>query len=205
MTTEGPPPERHSLYPEPRYAGGVPAEPTPPSRSRFPLTATLIAVGVLLALAGAAIAAIGMVKDRASAAVEITDPEGQVINAIQVEAGMCLAGLPDNGDVATVTALPCTEPHRAQAVVVYAATTPEWPGREQLLEDAIAFCGAFIQPGFEDDAMFRTSDWQDGLRWVAWIPTKDAWSAGNRDALCIVHREGDIVGSFTDNSATFIN
>ena len=53
--------------------------------------------------------------------------------------------------------------------------------------------------------MFTATDWDAGLRWVAWVPTEDGWGAGERTGMCVVYREGKMNGSFVDSSATFIN
>ncbi len=135
----------------------------------------------------------------------VNDPSGQEINAIQAQPGTCLKDVPPDGLVAQVTAVPCSTAHRAEVVATYPVSGDAWPGRQVVEDEVLGYCGAVIQPGFDAGSMFRTSDWEDGLRWVAWLPTEKSWQANERSGLCIAYRDGDIMGSFVARTATFSN
>lgn len=202
MTIPGQPPERQSLYPEPYAAGGW--DPTQPRRrSRgwiVPLAGAAIALVALAAWGGMEVGhAIG------TADVTVTGGTAQSINAIQAKAGTCLQKLPANGSVAKVSAISCALPHQAEVVAEYAFTGDQWPGRDAATSTVLGFCGSFVQPGYSDSSMFTTTDWNDGLRWVAWSPTASSWASNQRTGVCVVYRDGQITGSFINSSATFVN
>jgi hypothetical protein len=144
-------------------------------------------------------------KGRGTSTVNATDPSGQAINAIQAAPATCLATLPEGSTVARVTAVPCTTPHRAEVVSSYAVSGDAWPGADTVNSEVMGHCASFIQPGFAASSMFKSSDWDDGLRWVAWLPTEASWAANERTGVCVAYRDGDIVGSFVAGTATFVN
>ena len=202
MTTPGLPPERQSLYPEPYRAGDWQA--APPARPRRAWIIPVIGAG-LAALALATWAGLEVGHAIGTADVTATDASGQMINAIQVAPGTCLAKLPSNGTVATADAVACATPHEAEAVADYTFTGDAWPGRSAVVSKLLDFCGSFVQPGYSGSAMFTATDWDAGLRWVAWAPTERSWADHQRTGTCVVYREGQIQGSFVDSSATFVN
>ena len=202
MTTPGLPPERQSLYPEPHRAGNWdPASPVRASRAWiFPVVGAGLAAIALVIWAGLE------VGHRIGASdITVTDASVQTINAIQVAPGTCLETLPSDGPVATVDAADCAVPHEAEAVADYTFTGDEWPGRDVVVSGLLDFCGSFVQPGYSGSPMFHATDWDAGLRWVAWAPTERSWGDDQRTGVCVVYRQGMIEGSFIDSSATFVN
>jgi hypothetical protein len=198
-----PPVDRHSLYPEPHRVGDWTETPSPRKGTWVVILLGALAVG--LVFAGIVDFGLKVGRDKGTDTPTITDPDGTTINALQVSSGMCLVSLPDNGEVARVVAVPCTEPHQAEVVASHQIQGDGWPGRDAVESEMLDHCGAFIQPGFGADAMFRTSDWEDGLRWVAWIPTEQSWGANERSGMCVVYRADGIVGSFVTGTATFVD
>jgi hypothetical protein len=140
-----------------------------------------------------------------SADVTVEGSDLLTVNAIQVGAGTCLLTLPEGGIVARAEAVGCDVPHEAEAVADFTITDDEWPGREAAVSTLLDFCGSFIQPGYSGSSMFTATDWEAGLRWVAWAPTESSWAADERTGVCVVYRDGKISGSFVDASATFVN
>jgi hypothetical protein len=195
-----PAPERQSLYPEPHRAGDW-TEPPPPRSGRLVILLGVLAV--VLLLVGIIQLGLSVGRSKGTEDVAVTDPEGATINAIQATTGTCLAELPENGHVSRVLAVSCGFPHKAEVVSSYRLAGDDWPGQQSVKDQVLDHCGAFIQPGFDPDSMFKTSDWEDGLRWVAWLPTEKSWSMDERSGVCIVYRTGDIIGSFMDGTATF--
>jgi hypothetical protein len=195
------PPERHTLYPEAHRAGDW----TEPRKRRSILPVVIGVVVLVAAIVVTVQVGFGFGKSRGTASVEVTDPDGTTINAIQVEPGTCLIHIPENGDVPRVTAVPCNVPHHGEVVFASTLVGDMWPGTASVQEHVIDECGAFIQPSFDADAMFKPGDWEDGLRWVAWLPTEASWASGERDGYCVVYRQHEIVGSFVTGTATFSN
>ena len=202
MTTPGLPPERQSLYPEPHRAGSW--EPAPRSRAARAWIFPVIGAG-LAALALATWAGLEVGHRLGASDVTVTNRSNETINAIQVAPGTCLTSLPSNGMVATVDAVACATRHEAEAVADYTFTGDDWPGRDVVVSKLLDFCGSFVQPGYSGSPMFTATDWDAGLRWVAWAPTERSWADNQRTGVCVVYREGRIEGSFIDSSATFVN
>jgi hypothetical protein len=203
MTTP-PSPERHSLYPEPHRVGDWTS---PAQRRPRPPMVLILVVGAAVAALLAIIIQAGIMygNSRGSDTATVTDPNGQEINAIQVQVGTCLVAIPADGRVGRVTAVPCDTPHRAEVVAEYPLSGDAWPGRLSVEDQVLDYCGAFIQPGFETTSMFKPGDWESGLRWVAWLPTEESWKADERSGLCVAYRDGNIVGSFVAGTAAFSN
>jgi hypothetical protein len=202
MTTPGAPPERQSLYPEPYRAGNWEAAP----RARAARAWIIPVVGAgLAALALAVWAGIEVGHRVGTSDVTVSDPSGQTINAIQVAPGTCLKKLPSDGIVATADAVGCAVPHEAEAVADYTFIGYQWPGKPAVVSKLLDFCGSFVQPGNSDSSMFAATDWDAGLRWVAWAPTEHSWADNQRTGVCVVYRKGQVEGSFIDSSATFVN
>jgi hypothetical protein len=202
MSTPGLPPERQSLYPEPYRAGNW--DTPPPKHAARAWLFPVIGAG-LAAIALAVWAGLEVGHNIGTADLSASDASDQTINAIQLAPGMCLARLPSNGTVATADAVGCAVPHRAEAVAAYTFTGDEWPGRSAVVSKLLDFCGSFVQPGYSDSSMFTATDWDAGLRWVAWAPTERSWAESERTGVCVVYTEGQLEGSFIDSSATFVN
>ncbi len=203
MTTmPGPPPERQSLYPEPYRAGDW--NPVATKRTSRAWILPVIGAGIG-ALALVIWAGVEFGHSIGSSDFTVEDPDGLTVNAIQVGAGTCLSTLPESGTVAQANAVWCSVPHEAEAVAEFTFPGDEWPGREVVIATLLDFCGSFIQPGYADSSMFNATDWDAGLRWVAWTPTERSWAADERTGVCVVYREGQISGSFVDSSAAFLN
>jgi hypothetical protein len=158
-----------------------------------------------LLLVGAIELGLSFGREKGTEVPVVSNPNGVEINAIQADVGTCLATLPQDGAVARVIAVPCGTPHRAEVVSSYRLVGDAWPGQDSVESQVLGHCGSFIQPGFDVDSMFKTSDWEDGLRWVAWLPTEESWGIDERSGVCVVYRTDDIVGSFVAGTATFTN
>ncbi|MBN2176599.1 MAG: septum formation family protein [Demequinaceae bacterium] len=197
-----PPIERQSLYAEPHRAGDW-TEPPPPRSGRLVIILGFLAV--ILLLVGIVQLGLSVGRDMGTEEASVTDSDGTTINAIQVTAGTCLTDIPENGEVSRVIAVPCTVPHKAEVVSVYRLAGDDWPGRASVEDRVLDHCGSFIQPGFDADSMFKTSDWEDGLRWVAWLPTEQSWDMDERSGACVVYRTGTIIGSFVAGTAAFVD
>lgn len=200
--TPGLPPERQSLYPEPHRAGDW--NPVAVKRASRPWLLPVIVAGIgALALVTWGGLEFGHFVGSSDFTLEGSD--GRSVNAIQVSTGTCLVTLPEAGIVARAEAVRCDVPHEAEAVADFTFPDDEWPGREAVVATLLGYCGSVIQPGYSGSSMFTATDWDAGLRWVAWAPTESSWAADERTGVCVVYRDGKISGSFVDSSATFVN
>ena len=196
------PPARESVYPEPYRAPGW--QPDAPVRKSY--AKVWIAVGaaaLVLILVG--VVGVSWGRSIGTATPTIADLDGELINAIQAEPGMCLEDVPGDGSVAQVNAMPCSVPHRAEVVASYVFAGDAFPGRDQVTAELLAYCGDVVQPGFDSASMFQPNDWNDGVRWVAWVPTEDSWSFGEAGGVCVAYRDADMVGSFVAGTVTFVD
>jgi len=202
MTVPPGTPERQSLYADPHRAGAW--EPTVPTRPSRMWVIPVAAAGV--AIVGLAISfGIALGHRIGTSDVVVDDPDGQEINALQVDVGTCITDLPNDGRVARVTAVPCDVAHVGEAVATYPVAGDEWPGRGAVVSEVLGYCGSVIQPGPAGSGMFQASDWGAGLRWVAWVPTEESWADGERAGVCVAYREAGVQGSFVAATATFVN
>jgi len=160
---------------------------TPPARRRrgFPRwVAALLAVGALVIVGGVA-AQITLTKRAANSTPGDADATGRLHSA-QVVSGMCLEAL---GDAAgPVMVVPCDDPHAAEAVTGTTVSGADFPGDEAVAKTVLDFCASQLAPGGPLDDAAR------GRQWVAWVPSRGTWSAGDRDGLCIVFAESPWTG-----------
>jgi len=179
----------------PPTPGGAPAgtvkrtdfRATPPARRRrrFPRwLAALLAVGALVIVGGVA-AQIALTKRATNSTPSEADATGRLHSA-QVVSGMCLESL---GDAAgPVTVVPCEEPHAAEAVTGITLSGVDFPGDESIAQTVLDYCASQLAPGGALDHV------ASGRQWVAWVPSKGTWSAGDRNGLCIVYADSPWTG-----------
>ncbi len=196
------PPSRESVYPEPYRAPGRQPD-APPRTSYSKVWIALGAVSLLLMLVG--VVGVSWGRSTGTATLTITDANGELINAIQADPGMCLENIPGDGSVAQVNALPCSVPHRAEVVASYSFSGDAFPGRDQVTTELMGYCGGVVQPGFDVESMFQPNDWNNGVRWVAWVPTAGSWNFGEMEGVCVVYRDASMVGSFVAGTVTFVD
>lgn len=180
------PPGAAGWYPEqPYYAPGWQAPVGPPQPSRRSRTGLVL--GVIGGLTAVAVAAGAVVAVRFYLE---TRPLGPVEQAMSVHAGRvapghCLADLPEDGTVASAALVPCAEPHVAEVVGALPLGGGEWPGRDQVTDDLVAWC------------QMDTAQQAFGLRPVVWAPTEGGWGQGDTDGLCLAWApSGTLTGSF---------
>lgn len=184
-----PPPPREPAFAEPYRAGDW----QQPRRRR---SWRAVAVVLVIAFAfGAGLAFASLSRPAGTLPADV-GAEGARVSVAALEPGSCLEGVPDSGPVNAARVLPCGEPHGAEVVASYRIGGEEWPGDDAARDAVLGHCGTVIQPASGEQAMFRATDWSDGVRWVAWIPDEASWSDGQRSGLCVVHREQGLVGSF---------
>ncbi len=199
------PPTRDSLYPEPHHAAVTPGmEPAAPSKARNPWLWFVVVVSTV-ALLGTAWAGFAAGRESGTAVPVITNRDGDTINAIQADTGMCLQDIGKDGAVAQVVAVPCDVAHRAEVVASYTFTAEDFPGTDAARKEMLDYCGRVIQPGFSQSSVFQPGDWDAGVRWVAWAPTAKSWGIDERRGVCVAYRDKDMLGSFVGGTVTFVD
>lgn len=151
-----------------------------------------IALGVLGTLAWTGVVAGSVLTSRAERPLAGDVDSRREVHARQLVTGVCLAELPADGPVDTVTAVPCADPHAAEVVTQYAfAPDAVWPGQESA--DARVASACALSP----------AEVEQGVRPVTWSPTEQSWGRGDRTGVCLATVEGGrITGSFLDGTVT---
>lgn len=190
MTSAPGPQGSQGYYPQQAYyAPGWQAPATAPPPRRGPRTSTLVLwllIGVLVlgVLAGGGYGLRFWLATR-----PLGDVDGPVRAGVhRLAVGNCIAELPEDGAVGSVTVVPCADPHTAEVVGVHQVRVEgPFPGDEAVTREVAASC--------EMDADQRAG----GFRPVVWTPTAGSWAQGDREGLCLAAlADGSATGSFTD-------
>lgn len=177
-----PPPDSAAGHdPAPRRTPGTPKGRD--ARTRVPGW-----VRVFLVVAAAAIVA-GLAWSLAIAIADAqaapADPKATgPLHALQVVEGMCLESLGQDGTVADAEVVRCREPHRAEVIATMTYPLEVFPGEESLREQGLDFCADRVRGMIPANGA-----------WVAWLPSSDSWTRGDRTALCLVTSEEPTEGS----------
>lgn len=137
------------------------------------VAALVIGVVELVALIAGVVVVLLLVRAAAPLGVDVDAP--RTARAGQLVVGHCLQRLPADGDVGTVTVVPCDQPHEARVVSAFRfADEATWPGQ-----------------GAADARVARSCQLTDaeaaaGAHLVAWAPTEQSWSRGDRTGLCLL-------------------
>ncbi len=130
-----------------------------------------IAAGVAL-LIGISWAAALAWADKTSDSAQIGDTGS--MSAAQVVPGMCLEQVGDDGDVRDVVVVSCHEPHRAEVFTKMNFDLAKYPGASEVTSQALDYCRDRLEGVIPE-----------GATWVAWTPSEQSWSRGDREALCV--------------------
>lgn len=165
--------------------GGVAIEQAKPSRWK----------GLARRLAIPAVIVAGLVTwgqlhdaDRDDKTGEISDKGS--MSSLEVRKGDCLQ-LPDaarseeGGEVKSITAIPCKQPHDAEAIAATKMRNPAFPGDAKVEAFSNRFCSrqyrAFVGKPFRDENPIQLS---------YLYPTKASWAQGDRGVTCVVYQDG---------------
>lgn len=181
-----PVPPADAWNPAPYYAPGwqapVPEHAPPPRRSRGRALVWVGAVAAVLLLAAGVVGVRTWMQTR---------PLGEVAGPVdahpgRLQAGHCLAELPEDGAVDGVRVVPCDTAHVAEVVGRLELPDGAWPGRDSVTSRITTWCdmdSAQADAGFEP---------------VVWVPTERGWGRGDRVGMCLAWLpEGTATGSFT--------
>ena len=105
-------------------------------------------------------------------------------------------GTVTNGEVATVPAVPCAEPHDNEAFSSGTLPDGDFPGDESVATTANTMCLAAFEPfvGAEYDSSI--------LGYFAIKPTEVSWGQGDRQVLCLAYDStgAQLTGSVRDTA-----
>lgn len=151
---------------------------------------TGIALGVASTLTALAVVVALLVGDAATEPVTADLGAPRTAHARQLVLGSCLAELPDDGPVASVTVVPCTDPHQAQVVArTDFAADARWPGQDAADARVSRVCTPAVLAG--DVA-------PDDVELVVWSPSEGSWAQGDRTGLCVAATDEPERGSLID-------
>ncbi|WP_109505602.1 septum formation family protein [Nocardioides speluncae] len=147
-----------------------------------------MAIGALCMVAVWIVAIVGLIAlavttdaDRnSSGAIE---EEGR-LNAQALRAGDCFQ-LPDGEEVFTVDAIPCAESHQAEVYAVIELAEGEFPGNEQVTNQADQRCAKRFK------AFVGTAYGDSDLEIFLLTPTKRSWQLDDRAITCAVTMPGN--------------
>lgn len=160
---------------------------TPNAKGRGMATAGIV-LGALWFVGGIAFAAIafssGAERDDSGAITDAGD-----VNSMKVKVGDCINNITE-GEVASVDAVPCREPHDAEAYASVQVPGDDLPELEQLTALADQRCGEQLQAA----APAAATDQDVEVFYLH--PTEDTWDRGDREIVCFAsYASGPRAGS----------
>ena len=151
------------------------APPPAKKRSRAVLFSVLGVVVLALVAVGAYLA---FFAGEGADPLEADVSESVEAHAQQVVVGNCLEELPDDGDVDTVTVVPCDTEHAAQVISAKTfSEDSEFPGADDAKAQTVEKCT--VDAIDAEDLDLAT------VELSVWTPTEDSWEQGDRRGLCI--------------------
>ncbi|WP_223203540.1 DUF4190 domain-containing protein [Cellulomonas soli] len=133
------------------------------------------ALGTVLAVVGVTIAVL-VVRASSPLPSDVAAPRDAHVQ--QLVTGNCLSALPTpaaDGTVDTVHVVPCAQDHAAQVVSEFAFDPDAvWPGQAAADARVARSC------------VLSAEETAAGASALAWAPTEEGWSTGDRTGLCVV-------------------
>jgi hypothetical protein len=155
------------------------------------LSCVLLGVGLLVGCGGAA---------------EIRAESGEVIapgswSVFDLRAGDCIDAADAEGDIDSVSLVPCAEPHTQEVFALVDSTESAYPGAAELALWADATCLAQLQSEFGLTLA-------DGLFVSYLLPSFDGWNKDeDRTVVCVLvfPDRGAVVGSYVAGDARVVS
>lgn len=143
------------------------------------LFVVLVAVGVIAGVAGSA--------ERAPRGDLLT---GGTVSVTDLHVGDCVDTVPtDTTDTLTVTAVPCSEPHRGEIFALLDLPSGPYPGTAEVTRLGEEGCAARL-PGYSQSA---AADPNVGITFL--YPTEGGWRSGDRGIACSTRTSLPTTGS----------
>ena len=179
------PPQWQGQPDQPQWQG-QPGQPQPwqqpEERRRSPLVTLLSYAWILIPIGFALFYFFGQARRDDSG--DIQGPGTLTVYDLRV--GDCFNG-DMSGSVSDVEARPCSGPHEYEVygTVTHPDNGGEFPGDDVIGEHADDVCLAeferFVGVAYEDSALYAS--------WLS--PSRESWSNGDRETLCIIHEEDE--------------
>jgi len=111
------------------------------------------------------------------------DESGEAVDVFSISLGDCLntSGLSDTTEVESIPVVPCSEPHEDEVYYVFDSTASEYPGEDELKNEARETCidefADFVGLAYDESS----------LDYWPMYPTEQSWEQGDREILCMVY------------------
>jgi hypothetical protein len=143
-------------------------------RRSIPITAV-----VVLALVAAACGGDGLARDADGAIIEAGD-----ISVFDLREGDCFENPQDaSTQVATVRAVPCTEPHDNEIYLAFDLPDGDYPGVSAIDEASDPRCLAAFT------SFVAVDYFESDLEFFSLTPTPESWDADDRTVYCALHAD----------------
>jgi len=152
---------------------------------RPPLAAVgLVAAGLLTlsACSAAQFPTQGAQPQRDETSGQVTESEENV-DVFSIRVGDCLNSsvMSEQTELQTIPVVPCSEPHEDEVYYVFDSTASEYPGEDELKNEARETCidefADFVGLAYDESS----------LDYWPMYPTEQSWEQGDREILCMVY------------------
>lgn len=117
--------------------------------------------------------------------------ESADVDVFDVQVGDCLGGATAEGEISSVEAAPCSEPHAEEIFASVTVADGEYPGQEALDAEAAKCVDEFTE------FVGMTYD-ESALEINYMTPTEESWAVDDREILCTVYDPaGDTTGTLS--------
>ncbi len=114
------------------------------------------------------------------------------VDVFDLEVGDCLGEETGEGEIESLEAAPCSEPHAEEIFAALTVPDGDYPGQEALDAEA--------EGCLEEFAEFVGMPFQESVLEINYMtPTEESWSMGDRELLCTVYDpDADTTGTLQD-------
>jgi hypothetical protein len=114
------------------------------------------------------------------------------VDVVDLEVGDCLGEATGEGEIESLEAGPCSEPHAKEIFAALTVPDGDYPGQDALDAEA--------EGCLEDFAEFVGMPYDESVLEINYMtPTEESWSTGDRELLCTVHDpDAETTGTLED-------
>jgi hypothetical protein len=114
------------------------------------------------------------------------------VDVFDLEVGDCLGEETGEGEIESLEAAPCSEPHSEEIFAALTVPDGDYPGQEALDAEA--------EGCLEEFAEFVGMPYEESVLEINYMtPTEESWSMGDRELLCTVYDpDADTTGTLQD-------
>lgn len=113
------------------------------------------------------------------------------VDVFDVEVGDCLGGETAEGEISSVEATPCSEPHAEEIFAAVTVADGEYPGQEALdveAEQCLTEFAEFVGMAYDESVL--------EINYMT--PTEESWAEGDREILCTIYDpDGQTTGTLS--------